>query len=105
MAEYRVSNFFLLPTWALLMLVDTLSATQAAEDALMRVYLTQTPPEDLQLPSSTFPTVQGNIYSRGREGTYRRAPNCPKRHSICEFREEPCPRELEELKDGKVGSS
>lgn len=36
----------------------------------MRVYLTQTPPEDLQLPSSTFPAVQGNIYAAGPEGAY-----------------------------------
>ncbi|KAF8957471.1 hypothetical protein BDZ97DRAFT_1953043 [Flammula alnicola] len=33
---------------------------RAAEDALMRVYLTQTPQDMLQLPSSTFPSVQGD---------------------------------------------
>lgn len=43
---------------------------QAAEDALMRVYLTQTPSDLLQFPTSTFPNVNGNIYASGTEGTY-----------------------------------
>ncbi|KDR65727.1 hypothetical protein GALMADRAFT_260136 [Galerina marginata CBS 339.88] len=43
---------------------------RAAEDALHRVYLTQTPDHMLQLPSSTFPPVQGDVYQPGQEGSY-----------------------------------
>jgi large subunit ribosomal protein L44 len=35
---------------------------QAAEDALARVYLTRTPDELIQLPSSTFPLGLGDVY-------------------------------------------
>lgn len=37
---------------------------QAAEDSLHRLYLTRTPSDLLQLPSSTF-DPQGNIYKSG----------------------------------------
>lgn len=43
---------------------------RAAEDALLRVYLTQTPADQIQLPSITFPAVQGNIFTPGPEGAY-----------------------------------
>ncbi|KAF8202490.1 ribonuclease III domain-containing protein [Pholiota molesta] len=43
---------------------------RAAEDALMRIYLTQRPEDTLQLPSSTFPSVKGNIFTPGPEGKY-----------------------------------
>ncbi|KAI8996566.1 60S ribosomal protein L3 [Trametes punicea] len=44
---------------------------RAAEDSLLRLYLTRQPPHLLQLPTSTFPDVSGSIYdASGREGTY-----------------------------------
>ena len=44
---------------------------QAAEDALLRVYLTRQPPHLVQLPSSTFPDVLGDIYTaHGAESPY-----------------------------------
>ncbi|KAJ8095268.1 54S ribosomal protein L3 mitochondrial [Marasmius tenuissimus] len=43
---------------------------RAAEDALLRVYLTKTPADLLQLPSQTFPLGVGDVYRRGSEGAY-----------------------------------
>ena len=43
---------------------------QAAEDALLRVYLTKTPEDLLQLPSSTFLHGVGDVYRKGSEGAY-----------------------------------
>ncbi|KAF4611052.1 hypothetical protein D9613_006829 [Agrocybe pediades] len=43
---------------------------RAAEDALQRVYLTQTPAESLQLPSSTFSSLQGDVFQQSEEGSY-----------------------------------
>ncbi|KAF8159697.1 ribonuclease III domain-containing protein [Crassisporium funariophilum] len=46
---------------------------RAAEDALLRVYLTRTPEDTIQLPSSTFPLGLGDVYSHGadvQEGEY-----------------------------------
>ncbi|KAH7929101.1 ribonuclease III [Leucogyrophana mollusca] len=43
---------------------------RAAEDSLHRLYLTRTPSHLLQLPSSTFPPRQGNVYQTGVEGPY-----------------------------------
>ncbi|KII87462.1 hypothetical protein PLICRDRAFT_142762 [Plicaturopsis crispa FD-325 SS-3] len=43
---------------------------RAAEDALHRVFLTRTPPQLIQLPSSTFPAEDGNIFQGGPEGEY-----------------------------------
>ncbi|KAF8449024.1 ribonuclease III domain-containing protein [Boletus edulis BED1] len=42
---------------------------RAAEDSLHRLYLTRTPPDLLQLPSSTF-DLQGNIYKSGPVADY-----------------------------------
>ncbi|KAF8909413.1 60S ribosomal protein L3 [Gymnopilus junonius] len=67
MAEYRVYLIFF-PQSPLKCSSDT--SFQAAEDALHRVYLTQTPDDMLQLPSSTFPSVKGNVYKPGPEGSY-----------------------------------
>jgi large subunit ribosomal protein L44 len=36
---------------------------RAAEDALLRLYLTRTPPEQVVLPSSTFTSLDTDIYS------------------------------------------
>jgi large subunit ribosomal protein L44 len=44
---------------------------QAAEDALHRLYLTKTPPEMVRLPTTTFPEVDGNIFTKGEEIGYR----------------------------------
>ncbi|KAJ7672637.1 ribonuclease III domain-containing protein [Mycena rosella] len=43
---------------------------RAAEDALLSVYLTRTPPELLQLPTSTFPLGIGDVFRKAPEGTY-----------------------------------
>ncbi|KAJ6493688.1 ribonuclease III domain-containing protein [Mycena vitilis] len=43
---------------------------RAAEDALLSVYLTRTPPELLQLPTSTFPLGIGDVFRQAPEGTY-----------------------------------
>ncbi|KAL9713704.1 54S ribosomal protein L3 mitochondrial [Leucoagaricus gongylophorus] len=43
---------------------------RAAEDALHRVYLTRTPDDLIQLPSSTFPLGLGDVFRLGPEGTY-----------------------------------
>lgn len=44
---------------------------QAAEDSLLRLYLTKTPPHQLQLPTSTFPEGFGDIFTnKGVEGDY-----------------------------------
>lgn len=43
---------------------------QAAEDALHRVYLTRTPDDQIQLPSSTFPLGLGDVFRSGPEGAY-----------------------------------
>jgi len=43
---------------------------QAAEDSLHRLYLTRTPDHLLQVPSSTFPLKQGNVYQAGTETPY-----------------------------------
>jgi len=42
---------------------------RAAEDALLRVYLTRVPPDLLQLPTSTFLSV-GDLFQPGPEGSY-----------------------------------
>ena len=57
MAEFRVCNR-IFPTHFFL----NLSLSQAAEDALARVYLTRTPDDLIQLPSSTFPLGLGDVY-------------------------------------------
>ena len=52
-------------------------ASQAAEDALVRVYLTRTPDDLIQLPSSTFPLGLGDVYrtdAQAKQGEYT-APN------------------------------
>ncbi|KAJ7767420.1 ribonuclease III domain-containing protein [Mycena maculata] len=43
---------------------------RAAEDALLSVYLTRTPSELLQLPTSTFPLGIGDVFRSAPEGTY-----------------------------------
>ncbi|KAJ7834116.1 hypothetical protein B0H13DRAFT_2110188 [Mycena leptocephala] len=43
---------------------------RAAEDALLSVYLTRTPPELLQLPTSTFPLGIGDVFREAPEGAY-----------------------------------
>ncbi|THH12984.1 hypothetical protein EW146_g7189 [Bondarzewia mesenterica] len=43
---------------------------RAAEDSLQRLYLTRTPPELLQLPTSTFVGEQGDIFSMSEQGPY-----------------------------------
>ncbi|KAJ3968406.1 ribonuclease III domain-containing protein [Lentinula raphanica] len=43
---------------------------RAAEDALLRVYLTRTPPHLVQLPSQTFPVGVGDVYRELPEGDY-----------------------------------
>ncbi|KAF7294425.1 60S ribosomal protein L3 [Mycena kentingensis (nom. inval.)] len=43
---------------------------RAAEDALLRVYLTRTPPEQIQLPTSTFPLGLGDVFRSAEEGSY-----------------------------------
>lgn len=48
----------------------TFCVLQAAEDSLHRLYLTRTPDHILQVPSSTFPLKQGNIYKAGTETPY-----------------------------------
>jgi large subunit ribosomal protein L44 len=40
---------------------------RAAEDALARVYLTRTPDDLIQLPSSTFPLGLGDVYRTDAE--------------------------------------
>jgi large subunit ribosomal protein L44 len=43
---------------------------RAAEDALLSVYLTRTPPEHLHLPTSTFPLGIGDVFRRAPENPY-----------------------------------
>ncbi|KAI0641956.1 hypothetical protein C8Q79DRAFT_986513 [Trametes meyenii] len=44
---------------------------RAAEDSLLRLYLTRQPPHLTQLPTSTFPNANGNLYdAEGPEGRY-----------------------------------
>ncbi|KAI0766928.1 ribonuclease III [Trametes elegans] len=44
---------------------------RAAEDSLLRLYLTRQPPHLVQLPTSTFPDTKGSIYdAQGQEGAY-----------------------------------
>ncbi|KAH9935933.1 ribonuclease III [Epithele typhae] len=44
---------------------------RAAEDSLLRLYLTRQPPHLLQLPTSTFPDSPGNVFDAvGAEGAY-----------------------------------
>ncbi|KAJ7066748.1 ribonuclease III domain-containing protein [Mycena amicta] len=43
---------------------------RAAEDALLSVYLTRTPPELMQLPTSTFPLGLGDVFRSAPEGSY-----------------------------------
>lgn len=64
MAEYRVCNS---PFYHSTLIIVVLA--QAAEDALHRLYLTRTPSDLLQLPSSTF-DPQGNIYKPGPVANY-----------------------------------
>jgi len=69
MAEFRVciphlSHYFLIKVLLL----------QAAEDSLLRVYLTRTPDDHIQFPSSTFPLGLGDVYrtdAQAKEGEYR----------------------------------
>jgi len=49
---------------------------KAAEDALHRVYLTRTPNDLIQLPSSTFSRGSGDVFQRSPEGDYQ-APELP----------------------------
>lgn len=68
MAEFRVSTPPTLPFTP-----QTNAPTQAAEDALHRVYLTRTPNHILQLPTSTFPLGLGDVFRQGpdvRENPY-----------------------------------
>ncbi|KAF4593114.1 hypothetical protein EYR38_008824 [Pleurotus pulmonarius] len=43
---------------------------RAAEDALLRLFLTKRPTEQLQLPTATFPAGLGNIFQKGQAGSY-----------------------------------
>ncbi|KAJ6621350.1 ribonuclease III domain-containing protein [Mycena sp. CBHHK59/15] len=43
---------------------------RAAENSLLSVYLTRTPPELLQLPTSTFPLGIGDVFRKEPEGAY-----------------------------------
>ncbi|EJF64243.1 60S ribosomal protein L3 [Dichomitus squalens LYAD-421 SS1] len=44
---------------------------RAAEDSLLRLYLTRQPPHLLQLPTSTFPDAPGNVFeATGAESAY-----------------------------------
>jgi large subunit ribosomal protein L44 len=43
----------------------------------VRVYLTQTPEEQIQLPSWTFPSLQGDVFTPGPEGAYTALPIVP----------------------------
>lgn len=43
---------------------------RAAEDALLRVYLTRTPNHLLRLPTSTFPLGLGDVYRQEPESAY-----------------------------------
>ncbi|KAI0693201.1 60S ribosomal protein L3 [Cerioporus squamosus] len=44
---------------------------RAAEDSLLKLYLTRQPPHLLQLPTSTFPDAPGNVFDAvGAEGAY-----------------------------------
>ncbi|EKM81880.1 hypothetical protein AGABI1DRAFT_112106, partial [Agaricus bisporus var. burnettii JB137-S8] len=43
---------------------------RAAEDALHRVYLTRTPDDLIQLPTTTFPSNRGDVFSPGPEHKY-----------------------------------
>lgn len=43
---------------------------RAAEDALLRVYLTRTPNHLIRLPTSTFPTGVGSIFAEGQESAH-----------------------------------
>ncbi|KAF9054352.1 ribonuclease III domain-containing protein [Panaeolus papilionaceus] len=43
---------------------------RAAEDALLRVYLTRTPEDQLQLPSSTFTSRSGSVFTSNTDGAY-----------------------------------
>ncbi|OCH93650.1 ribonuclease III [Obba rivulosa] len=44
---------------------------RAAEDSLLRLYLTRQPPELVQLPTSTFPEGKGNVFeTQGPQATY-----------------------------------
>lgn len=44
-----------------IILIHTRYVQQAAEDALLRLYLTRTPPENVKLPSSTFSADVGDV--------------------------------------------
>ncbi|KAF5388622.1 hypothetical protein D9757_004780 [Collybiopsis confluens] len=46
---------------------------RAAEDALLRVYLTRTPSHLLQLPSQTFPQGVGDVFRKAPEGVFKPA--------------------------------
>lgn len=41
---------------------------QAAEDSLLRLYLTRRPPHHVQLPTSTFPDAIGDVYTASGSG-------------------------------------
>jgi len=48
---------------------------RAAEDALARVYLTRTPDDLIQLPSSTFPLGLGDVYRTDVEAKVENTPH------------------------------
>lgn len=52
------------------MITILICVLQAAEDSLHRLYLTRTPDHLLQVPSSTFPLKQSNVYKAGMEIPY-----------------------------------
>ncbi|KAI0272766.1 ribonuclease III domain-containing protein [Gloeopeniophorella convolvens] len=43
---------------------------RAAEDALLRLYLTKTPPEMVRIPTATFPDIDGDVFTEGAEAGY-----------------------------------
>ncbi|KAI5834819.1 ribonuclease III [Schizophyllum commune Tattone D] len=50
---------------------------RAAEDALLRVYLTQRPPDDIQLPTSTFPAGPENVFMEQPFNVFEKGPEQP----------------------------
>ena len=68
MAEYRVRDASLC---SLVVSCSPRNSSQAAEDSLLRLYLTRQPPHLLQLPTSTFPDMRGSVIDGvGAEGAY-----------------------------------
>ncbi|TRM65304.1 ribonuclease III domain-containing protein [Schizophyllum amplum] len=50
---------------------------RAAEDALLRVYLTQRPPDEIQLPTSTFPAGPDNVFTEQPFNIFQKGPEQP----------------------------